>query len=353
LQIACKGLEAEVIVADNASSDGTLHTLPDLFPDVQFLDCNANLGFAKANNLALSKAKGQYILFLNPDTLVPENMLHYCLAQFRNRERLGAIGVQMINRKGIFLPESKRSTPSLSGSFFKLIGLARLFPQSAVFNRYAVGQLNAAEDHVVDVLAGACMMIPKDLLFQTGAFNEAYFMYGEDIDLCLRIKQAGYNILYLGSTTMIHHKGQSLRRGSARQTQLFYDAMLIFTREHYRWYLLLWPFIQLMRFGTSIRNLLYTPVQPKQAPNKAYIISTEGIDEPIRQLLETAGIDSFEIISDMKNSLITTKSPIIFVLPDIALSTAINQMKTYPGLNYQFITRRPPSISFNSENNQF
>jgi O-antigen biosynthesis protein len=233
LRKACKGIEAEIIVIDNRSSDGSIEYLRPKFPEVRFLKKENNIGFAKACNAGLQQAKGEYILFLNPDTLVPEDCFAVCFSFFDRHEDCGAIGVRMVDGSGKFLKESKRSFPSPVTSLYKLVGLSRFFPRSKVFSKYHMGHLDDSKNHEVDVLAGAFMMIRKEVLEGTGGFDEMFFMYGEDVDLSYRIQKAGYKNYYLAETSIIHFKGESTRRGSLNYVRMFYKAMSLFVHKHY------------------------------------------------------------------------------------------------------------------------
>lgn len=230
---AMQGIDAEVIVVDNASADNTLAYLQERFPGVHYIASEQNLGFAKACNLGLAQARGANILFLNPDTLLAEDTLSICLDFFKQHPQAGALGVRMIDGSGQFLRESKRSFPSPITSFYKLTGLASLFPRSRRFGKYHLGYLAEHENHEVDVLAGAFMLIRKEVLDQVGSFDETFFMYGEDVDLSYRIQQAGYKNYYLADTTIIHFKGESTKRGSLNYVKLFYQAMSLFVHKHY------------------------------------------------------------------------------------------------------------------------
>ncbi|MEO7531705.1 MAG: glycosyltransferase, partial [Sediminibacterium sp.] len=234
VQKAIDGIEAEVIVVDNDSADNSVHYLRPLFPSVRFICNSNNLGFAKANNQALAICKGEYVLFLNPDTLVPEDCLQKSLFFIKQHPKAGALGLRMLDGKGKFLPESKRSFPSPWVSFFKLVGLSALFPASRIFNRYALGNLNEHTNHSVEVLAGACMLVKKELLLRLNGFDESYFLYGEDIDLSYRIKKAGGDNLYFAETAIIHFKGESSGNTSLSRVKFFYQAMLVFVQKHYQ-----------------------------------------------------------------------------------------------------------------------
>lgn len=233
LRRACKGIEAEVIVIDNRSSDGSIEYLRPKFPDVRFIKKESNIGFAKACNAGLQLATGKYILFLNPDTLVPEDCFPVCFSFFDRHDDCGALGVKMVDGSGRFLKESKRSFPSPVTSLYKLIGLSRFFPRSRTFSKYHLGHLDDANNHEVDVLAGAFMMIRKEVLDETGGFDEMFFMYGEDVDLSYRIQKAGYRNYYVAETSIIHFKGESTRRGSLNYVRMFYKAMSLFVHKHY------------------------------------------------------------------------------------------------------------------------
>lgn len=230
---AGQNVPVQVIVVDNASTDGSVAYLQPLFPQVSFIQSSTNLGFAKACNLGLQQATGDYILFLNPDTLLAEDTLEKCIRFFETHSHAGAVGVRMIDGAGKFLKESKRAFPSPVTSLFKLFGLSRLFPYSKTFSRYHLGHLSAHQNHEVDVLAGAFMMIPKKVLHNVGSFDEVFFMYGEDVDLSYRIQKSGYKNYYLAETEIIHFKGESTKRGSLNYVRLFYSAMSTFVQKHY------------------------------------------------------------------------------------------------------------------------
>lgn len=231
--IACMNIDAEIIVVDNASSDNSINYLQPKFPGVIFIKNEINTGFAKANNKALYEAKGKYILYLNPDTILSENILVNCIYFLDQHNKAGAVGVKMIDGNGNFLPESKRAFPSLIASFFKLSGMASLFPHSSIFNKYASGNLKENAIHEVDVLSGAFFMSRKEILVSLNGFDEDFFMYGEDIDLSCRIQQAGYKNYYLGTEVIVHFKAESTKDDKA-YVKDFYGAMKIFIEKHYK-----------------------------------------------------------------------------------------------------------------------
>lgn len=233
VQKAVKELTSEIIVIDNNSSDNSIAYLAPKFPSVNFIANKENNGFAKGCNQGLQLANGKYILFLNPDTIVPEDCFLKCIAFLESKPDAGALGIKMLDGTGKFLKESKRSFPSPLTSLFKLFGLSKLFPRSKTFSKYHLGYLNENENNEIDVLAGAFMMLKKEVIEKVGSFDEVFFMYGEDIDLSYRIQKAGYKNYYFAESSIIHFKGESTLKGSMNYIRMFYNAMSIFVRKHY------------------------------------------------------------------------------------------------------------------------
>lgn len=233
IEKAIGALEAEVIVVDNNSWDDSVAYLEARFYWVRFIINESNSGFAKACNLGLSLSTGKFVLFLNPDTIVPEDTFSKCLHFLKNIPDAGAVGVRMLDGSGRFLKESKRAFPSPLTSLFKLFGFSKLFPRSKVFSKYHLGDLDEHKIHKVDVLAGAFMMVNREVLEKTGAFDEKFFMYGEDVDLSYRIQKGGYNNYYFPEVSIIHFKGESTKKGSLNYVRMFYNAMSIFVKKHY------------------------------------------------------------------------------------------------------------------------
>jgi GT2 family glycosyltransferase len=230
---ASSRLPVEVFVVDNNSIDDSLAMVRKKFPEVRLIANRENVGFSAANNQAIREASGEYVLLLNPDTVVEEDTFEKC-AQFMDAHpEAGSLGVRMIDGAGIFLPESKRGFPSPFVAFCKAFGLSRLFPRSPVFNRYHLGYLDPGQTHEVEVLSGAFMWLRKSALDKIGLLDETFFMYGEDIDLSYRIIQAGYKNYYFAETTIIHYKGESTKKGSLNYVRTFYQAMIIFARKHF------------------------------------------------------------------------------------------------------------------------
>jgi GT2 family glycosyltransferase len=230
---AAQKVPTEVFVVDNNSVDDSVQMVREKFPEVHLIANKENVGFSTANNQAIKIAKGEYVLLLNPDTIVREDTFEKTVAFMDAHADAGGLGVKMIDGKGNFLPESKRGFPSPEVAFYKTFGFSKLFPKSKRFNKYHLGYLSEEETHEVDVLSGAFMMLRKTVLDEIGLLDEAFFMYGEDIDLSYRVVKAGYKNYYFADTTIIHYKGESTKKGSLNYVRTFYNAMIIFARKHF------------------------------------------------------------------------------------------------------------------------
>ena len=230
---ALEGISGEVIVVDNNSVDGSCSHIRERFPWVKLIGNRENTGFSRANNQAIKQSTGKYVLLLNPDTVVEEDTFRKCLEFMERHPDAGALGVKMIDGRGHFLPESKRALPTPRVAFYKIFGLATLFPRSRRFGRYHLGHLDSDQVNEVEVLAGAFMFIRREALDRVGLLDEDYFMYGEDIDLSYRIMKGGYRNYYFPETTIIHYKGESTKKGSLNYVMVFYQAMIIFARKHF------------------------------------------------------------------------------------------------------------------------
>lgn len=295
---AGEGMDMEVIVVDNGSSDGSRLYLEPLFPQVRFFWEKENRGFGRACNYGLERSTGACILFLNPDTIVPEDCFQQTVSFLQSGENIGALGVRMIDGSGCFLKESKRGIPSVLASFFKFSGLIRLFPRSPFFARYYSGHLPEKATNKVPVLSGAYFLVSRDVLNNTGGFDEAFFMYGEDIDLSYRIEKAGYDNYYFPGVTIIHFKGESTAKTNVKYLKAFYRAMSIFVKKHYPWYkaILLTGFVQCMLAVKRI-VLFISPAssglsEATAAPAKGgfLVFGTEDDYAGVREILSRHGI---------------------------------------------------------------
>ena len=230
---AARGLEVDTWVVDNNSVDDSVRMVQEKFPEVNVIQNKDNPGFSIANNQAIRQSEGAYVLLLNPDTVVEEDTFEKCIQFMDAHPDAGGLGVRMIDGSGAFLPESKRGFPSPWVAFCKTVGLSRAFPKSRTFNHYHLGYLDEFETNEVEVLAGAFMFMRRSVLDEIGLLDEAFFMYGEDIDLSYRIIKGGYKNYYLPDTSIIHYKGESTKKGSLNYVRAFYNAMIIFARKHF------------------------------------------------------------------------------------------------------------------------
>ncbi len=229
--------DGEVIILDNASGDDSMARLREPFatcPEVHLISSPTNIGFARGNNQAIAQAHGEYLLLLNPDTLLGESTLSQCLAFLQDHPHAGAVGPRLINQHGDMHPESKRGVPTLWHSFCRLAHLYRLAPRSAWFNGYYQGHLSGDEVQQVPILTGAFLMMRRELYLRLGGLDERYFMYGEDIDLCYTLEQAGYHNYFL-PTPVLHYKGESEQAAQrVHYEESFYGAMRLFYLKHRR-----------------------------------------------------------------------------------------------------------------------
>ena len=258
---ATTGMDADVWVVDNNSSDGSIAYLRERFPQVHYIENEENVGFARANNQAIRLSQGEYVLLLNPDTFVGEDTLKDSVRFLDSHPRAGAIGIHMLNRDGSYARESRRGLPTPATSFYKLIGLCRLFPTHPRYGRYYMGHLPEDAAGEIEVISGAYMMLRREALEQVGMLDEDYFMYGEDIDLSYRIGTGGWECWYV-PLQMLHYKGESTQKTSFRYVHSFYNAMLIFFRKHFaRRYWFTWLIVEigvvLMGIASFFRNHLH------------------------------------------------------------------------------------------------
>lgn len=233
MELSNPAFSSEIFVVDNNSVDSSATMLKTKFPSVISIFNKKNVGFSVANNQAIKIAKGEYILLLNPDTVVNEDSFQKIIDFMDKNPKAGALGVKMIDGSGNFLPESKRGFPSPRIAFHKISGLSKLFPKSKKFGQYHLGYLDNNSINEVDVLSGAFFLLRKETLEKVGLLDEGFFMYGEDIDLSYRIQLAGYKNFYFPETQIIHYKGESTKNGSLNYVFLFYKAMIIFAKKHF------------------------------------------------------------------------------------------------------------------------
>lgn len=230
---ASENIACEVFVVDNNSVDGSVTLIKEKFPQVHLIVNKTNTGFSVANNQALKIAKGEYVLLLNPDTVVQEDTFTKILTFMDSHPDAGGLGVKMLDGQGNFAPESKRGLPTPEVAFYKMFGFSKFFPKSKRFGKYHLSYLPENQLSEIDVMSGAFMLIRKSVLDTIGFLDETFFMYGEDIDLSYRIKKAGFKNYYFPDTQIIHYKGESTKRSSLNYVVIFYKAMAIFSKKHF------------------------------------------------------------------------------------------------------------------------
>ena len=249
------GLQAEVFVIDNASRDGSADMVAEKFPQVHLIRSPRNLGFAGGNNLALRQVQGRHVLLLNTDTVVRRDTLPSLVAFLDTHPEAGAVGCKILNPDGTLQLACRRGFPTPMAAFCKVSGLSRLFPRSPRLAAYNLTYLDPEETNEVDALSGSCMMVRKAAMDQVGLLDEDYFMYGEDLDWCYRLRQAGWKIFYVPHTAIVHFKGESGRAEQMKVLYRFYEAMSIFVRKHmqqrYRFFPLWLLHVGIVLYGLS------------------------------------------------------------------------------------------------------
>ena len=230
---ALEGIDGEIFVVDNASTDGSAEMIRAKFPRVRLIENGENAGFARGNNIALRQAGGEFILLINPDSVVQEDTIRVMLRFFREVPDAGIAGCKILNPDGSFQLPCRRSFPTPWVAFTKIFGLSALFPKSRLFGRYNLTYLDENETYRVDALGGAFMMVRREAYEKVGGLDESFFMYGEDIDWCYRIGKAGFGVYYVHATKIIHFKGESTKRSDIDEIKLFYRAMQLFVRKHF------------------------------------------------------------------------------------------------------------------------
>ena len=288
---AAVNIAHEIIVIDNASKDGSIEYLKPRFPHVVWIESKVNGGFSHANNIGFGRASGEYVLMLNPDTIVTREALESCVKFMDIHPEAGATGVKMISKDGSFAPESRRGLPTPFVAFCKMSGLATLFPKSRTFGRYYMRYLDEDKENSIEIMSGAFMFLRRKALDKAGVLDEDFFMYGEDIDLSYRILKTGYKNYYLPSC-ILHYKGESTVKSSYRYVHTFYQAMQLFFNKHYAHYsivlsipikLAIWTRAMLAYAGNQFKHR-HEKSKTLQPINCIVIGNTVAIEE-IRMLL--------------------------------------------------------------------
>ena len=276
---------AEVIIVDNASQDATKERIVEEFPEVQWIGLKSNIGFGKACNVGAQCAHGTFALFLNPDTLVSHNVLSECVGFYNANSRVGLIGPKILNPDGSLQVSCRRSFPTPPVALFRLTGLSKLFPKSKKFGQYNLTYLDPDKASEVDAVSGSFMFMPLTLFQELGGFDESFFMYGEDLDLCWRVKEKGFKVWYDPRTQIIHFKGKSSEKRSFSSRKAFYEAMVIFSRKYRRLHKAFFP-------GWLINAAIVTLATRTIATNLLKTFTATVIDIVLINLTLFAGISA-------------------------------------------------------------
>ncbi len=247
---AMEGIEGEIFVVDNASDDGSTEMVKNKFPGVHLISNEVNRGFARANNQALQLATGEYLLLINPDTVVQEDTLRVMLGFFERNPDAGLAGCTILNPDGSLQLSCRRSYPTPWVAFTKITGLSTLFPKSPVFGKYNLTYRDPDGTYPVDAISGSFMMMTRQAYSRVGGLDEVFFMYGEDLDWCYRVREAGYRVYYVHETQIVHYKGESTRRSNIDEVRVFYGAMELFVQKHFQGSPVL---VLVLRLGIALR----------------------------------------------------------------------------------------------------
>ena len=322
---ALNGISGEVFVVDNNSDDGSASMVREKFPDAELIANDENLGFARANNLALQRSSGKYLLLLNPDTIVQEDTFRAMLDFFQSHPDAGMAGCKIINADGGFERACRRSFPSPWVSFTKLSGLSTIFPNSKLFAKYNLTYLSEDETYKVDAISGSFMFLRREVYDQIGGLDETYFMYGEDLDWCYRVNEAGWGVYYVHNTTIVHYGGESTRRSSIDAKAVFYKAMEVFAEKN----LHASPFmLAVIRLGIRFRLGLS---RSKQAILSFSPVVLDSIFVLIAIAL--AEILRFEQIGTLPDRAY----PTIYLVSAIGVAFSLAMAGTYTARNYRFV----------------
>ncbi|WP_055448945.1 glycosyltransferase family 2 protein [Lacinutrix mariniflava] len=309
VEAAIQGLDAEIIVIDNNSQDGSCVMVKEQFPNVKFIENKVNSGFSKGNNIGVKQAKGEYLCILNPDTVVAENTFKTLLAFAEKQNNLGIVGCKLIDGIGNYLPESKRNVPVTKIAINKALGNSK---------HYYANHLKENEIGKVDVFVGAFMLLKRSVYNEVKGFDEDYFMYGEDIDLSYKIKKSGYQSFYFGETSVIHYKGESTLKDKT-YAKRFYGAMQIFYKKHFKSNLV---FDALVFFGIQSAKLFKSKVSVKRLTVQDYTLISNAKNERL-------AIKLLKPVKQVSNSSeVKSNTQIIFDANYISFQEVIQQMET-------------------------
>lgn len=306
---ALQGIDSEIIVVDNHSRDGSVEYLSRL-EGVRLIESGHNLGFSKANNIAIRQSEAEYVLLLNPDTIVAEDSIKKMLDFADTHPKAGGIGVRMYNDWGTKARESRRGLPSPMTSFYKMVGLCRRMPLHPRYGKYYMGWLPWDAASRIEVVSGACFLIRRKALDEVGVLDEDYFMYGEDIDLSYRLLKGGWENWFVPAD-IIHYKGESTHKTSFEYVHVFYNAMLIFMRKHYSHLsrLVIWPlqvavyFIAMLTLVSAMWSMMKKSLGFARRYDKEFpMLILEGSDKMKQRCRAIAMRKGLNLIDDIRQA---------------------------------------------------
>ncbi len=343
VQAALNGIEAEIIVVDNASADDSCAMMQQLFPEVLLIQNTANIGFTKGNNIGVAQAQGEFICILNPDTVVAEDTFSKLVAFAQNKSQLGMVGCQLIDGSGQFLPESKRGIPTPWVAFTKITGLYKFFPSWSICTKYYAQHLLPNQTGEVEILVGAFLFVRKEVYTEVGGFDENCFMYADDIDLSYSLLKKGYINWYFAETTVIHYKGESTLRDHNYMLR-FQEAMQFFYRKHFGQSVFSWFFM----IGLRVGAFLFSLQKKKQAVSTTNSISSYVLvsnQEALRATLETQLQVPVIRIEDFQIQPALANQEVLFDADFISNKACIAQMKhlSKAGLTFKI---KPKNANF-------
>ena len=343
VQAAIQGLDAEIIVVDNASSDDSCAMMQQLFPEVLLIQNTANIGFTKGNNIGVAQAQGEFICILNPDTVVAEDTFSKLVAFAQNKSQLGMVGCQLIDGSGQFLPESKRGIPTPWVAFTKITGLYKFFPSWSICTKYYAQHLFPNQTGEVEILVGAFLFMRKEVYTEVGGFDENCFMYADDIDLSYSLLKKGYINWYFAETTVIHYKGESTLRDHNYMLR-FQEAMQFFYRKHFGQSVFSWFFM----IGLRVGAFLFSLQKKKQAVSTTNSISSYVLvsnQEVLRATLEIQLQAPVIRIEDIQIQPGLANREVLFDADFISNKACIAQMKhlSKAGLTFKI---KPKNANF-------
>ena len=329
---ALRGIDSEIIVVDNHSRDGSVDYLSKI-EGVRIIESGHNLGFSKANNIAIRQSTAEYVLMLNPDTIVAEDAIRMIIDFADSHPQAGGIGVRMHNDWGTTARESRRGLPSPMTSFYKMIGLSKRLPQHRKFGRYYMGWLPWDSPSRIEVVSGACFLVRRKALDKVGLMDEDYFMYGEDIDLSYRLLKGGWENWFVPAD-IIHYKGESTQKTSFNYVHVFYNAMLIFMRKHYSHlsWLIIWPlqiavyFIALLALMATLfdrmkKSLGFGGRYKREFP-VLYLEGSDTMKEKCRAIAMRKGLSVIDSLDDCKQNIVVR----VFDPSDMSYADIIKHM---------------------------